>query len=341
MRGRWTRRWLKVAAYGAALLVLLLAVGVTLTVGWRPVVGPKARPLTGRRFEPSAARLARGEYLANSVTGCLACHTALDPKDPARSYAAAKRRGGGGPMENDGMPWLIAPNITPDRETGAGDWSDDALARAIREGVGHDGRALFPVMPYGGYRHMSDEDLASVIVYLRTLEPVRNPLPESDIPFPLSRLINNAPQPLAAPVPEPDRSNQVKYGEYLVRIGDCAGCHTPRDERGQEIAGLAYGGGTPFAGGKVVSANITPDASGISYYDEALFLGAMKEGHVSARRLSPAMPWWMYSRMTDADLKAMFAYLRTLPPADHRVDNTEPPTHCKLCKQKHGAGERN
>jgi hypothetical protein len=67
----------------------------------------------------------------------------------------------------------------------------------------------------------------------------------------------------------------------------------------------------------------------------------MRAGHVKARKLSPAMPWWMYRNMKDEDLRPMFAYLRTLRPADHRVDNTEAPTFCKLCKQKHGLGERN
>ena len=77
-----------------------------------------------------------------------------------------------------GLPGKVyAPNITPDAETGAGNWSDDQLARAIREGVGHDGRALFPLMPYPDFHSMSDEDLASVIVYLRSLPPVHKPRP--------------------------------------------------------------------------------------------------------------------------------------------------------------------
>jgi mono/diheme cytochrome c family protein len=325
-------------------LVLLLAVGITVTVGWRPFIGPKSRALTERRFEATPDRLARGKYLAENVTGCFACHTKLDRNDPAGSYASAAKRGGGASMEADGEPWLVAPNITPDRETGVGAWTDDQLARAIREGVSRDGRALFPMMPYGGFRNMSDEDLASVVVYLRSVEPVHNPLPKTDVPFPLSRLINTAPEPLSAPVPEPDRSSPAKYGEYLVKMSDCAGCHTPRGGMGKPVEGLAYGGGNIFDDGKghtVATANITPDPTGISYYDEPLFLEAMRTGHVKARKLDDAMPWWAFRNMTDEDLKAMFAYLRTLKPAPHRVDNTEPPTFCKVCKQKHGAGDRN
>jgi len=90
-----------------------------------------------------------------------------------------------------------------------------------------------------------------------------------------------------------------------------------------------------------MAANITPDASGVSYYDENLFVEAIRTGKVKARSLSPAMPWVFYRNMTDEDLKAIFAYLKTLQPVNHTVDNTEQPTQCKLCGQKHGGGERN
>ncbi len=105
--------------------------------------------------------------------------------------------------------------------------------------------------------------------------------------------------------------------------------------------GAAFVEGGRLRGGAVAAANLTPDPTGIPYYDESLFVAAVRTGHVRARPLSPAMPWWVYRNMTDADLKALFAYLRTLRPAAHRVDNTEPPTFCKVCKQKHGLGERN
>lgn len=87
--------------------------------------------------------------------------------------------------------------------------------------------------------------------------------------------------------------------------------------------------------------NITPDPSGISYYDEALFVRVMRTGQVEARKLNSFMPWGYFRNMTDEDLKVIFAYLRTLKPAQHRVDNTEAPTYCKLCRQKHGYGDRN
>ncbi len=140
-------------------------------------------------------------------------------------------------------------------------------------------------------------------------------------------------------MPEPD-SSPARYGAYLAEMGQCSECHTPRNRMLQPIPGMEMGGGTPI-GKEVVSANLTPDASGIPYYDEPLFLGVIRTGYVGARKLKPVMPWWLHRNMTDDDLKSLFAYLRTLKPVKHRVDNTEPPTQCKLCGKKHGFGDHN
>lgn len=335
------RRWKKFAAVTLVLLILLLAVGITLTVGWRPFIGPKTRQLTDRHFESTPARLARGKYLVEAVAGCFGCHSPADYKRAGAPPVEAML-GAGAVWADPQLPWLVAPNITPDKETGAGNWSDDVLARAIREGIGHDGRALFPIMPYPNFRSMSDEDLASVIVYIRTVPPVRNELPKTKMPFPLNFLMKSMPQPVNAPVPAADQSTAVARGAYLVRMGSCADCHTPQ-ERGQPLPGLDFGGGLILDGpaGRVASANITPDQSGISYYDENLFIRVIREGKVGARKLNDTMPWWFYGHMNDDDLKSVFAYLRTLKPVQHRVDNTEPPTTCRLCRQKHGLGDKN
>jgi mono/diheme cytochrome c family protein len=138
---------------------------------------------------------------------------------------------------------VVAPNISPDPEAGAGTWTDDQLARAIREGIDHDGRALFPMMPYEDFRHISDEDVASIVVYLRSLPPVHNHLSKTGIIFPVKYLIRSVPEPLTAPVAAPDPADCVKYGQYLVKIGGCADCHTPQDQ-GQPIAGFEFAGGT-------------------------------------------------------------------------------------------------
>jgi mono/diheme cytochrome c family protein len=188
---------------------------------------------------------------------------------------------------------------------------------------------------------MSDEDLASVIVYLRSIEPARNVLPTTAIPERVKPFLPPH-QPVIEPVLQPEVSNPVARGKYLVALASCASCHTPV-KQGVLNTDLSFAGGMSFKGpwGEVNSANITPDPSGISYYDEALFITTLRTGHVGARKLKPIMPWGYFQNMTDDDLKAIFAYLRTLQPIQHRVDNTEVPISCPRCGGKHGYGDRN
>jgi mono/diheme cytochrome c family protein len=333
----------KTLGLALAVLGLGLAAGITFTIGWHPFIGPRARPLTARRFESTPERVARGAYLVQ-VTDCMGCHADHD-WTAHDAPVVPKTLGAGQDMTMlQGFPGKVyAPNITPDAETGAGSWSDDQLARAIREGVGHDGRALFPFMPYQGFRALSDEDLASIIVYLRSLPPVHKQQPTTELIFPVNYLIRNIPQPLEAPVQAPDLSTPEKRGKYLVTIAGCADCHTPQDAHGQPLPGKALAGGLILDGpwGRVASGNITPDASGIPYYDLAMFTEVMRTGFVKARRLNQIMPWQAYRGMTDEDIAAVFAYIKTYPPVRHHVDNTEPPTFCKVCRQTHGGGNQN
>jgi hypothetical protein len=335
----------------AGIVLLTACVTPGLLIGWQVypaawhayIVGPKKRPLRDMKFERTEGRRKRGEYLAQSVLGCFRCHSDRDWNAPGGPPVEGKA-GLGHVFADDGRPWLIAPNLTSDVESGAGRWTDDMIARAIREGIGHDGRMLHPQMWYGAFHELSDEDVASVVVYLRSLPPVRNTLPQTHIPF--GRRINyaNLPQPVAGPVPQPDQSDPVRRGEYLANIADCAGCHTSWYHPDAPIFAKLFGGGNAIDGPNgtvIVSPNITSDPSGISYYDEKLFISSMRTGHVKARTLNPVMPWLWYGKLNDEDLKAVFAYLRSQPAVKHVVDNTEPPTFCKLCQEKHGGGERN
>ncbi len=322
-------------------IVIVIVAGAILLTGnslRKDKTKGSVRPLT---FEPTAARLERGRYVVEGPAHCFQCHSEVDWQAPGAQPKPGKK-GAGAIFEEDGMAWLVAPNITPDAETGAGSWTNEQLARAIREGIGHDGRRLFPMMPYMNFRDMSDEDLAAVIVYLRSVEPVRNSVPKTMIPEVMKGVVPPH-ESLTASVPAPDMSNPVARGKYLVTLGNCVSCHTPMNQQGQPIFELAFAGGLRFKGpwGEVTSANITPDPSGISYYDEALFLNAMRTGHVGARKLNSIMPWGYFRNMTDDDLKAIFAYLQTLPPVQHRVDNTELPTECPRCGGRHGFGDMN
>src|SRR3990172_13191181 len=166
------RRALKVAGVAFLVLCLLLAAAVSLTIGWRPFIGPRARPLSDRKIERTPERLARGQYLAENLLNCFDCHGQRDWTKHDPPAIPGTKGGGVHPFPLEGLPGRVVPaNISPDPETGAGTWTDDQLARAIREGIGHDGRALFPFMSYPSYRHLLEEDLASLVAYIRSLPP--------------------------------------------------------------------------------------------------------------------------------------------------------------------------
>lgn len=323
-----------------ALVVVALA-GTILSVGYTVRRDRAKAAATAVKFARTPERLERGRYIVESTAHCFQCHSDVDYSKPG-AQPKPGQKGAGATFAEDGMEWLVAPNITPDVETGAGSWTDEQLARAIREGIGHDGRRLFPVMPYMNFRNMSDEDLASVITYIRSIEPVRNKLPKTQIPEPLKAALPPH-EPITAQVSAHHAYNQVARGRYMATLGNCVTCHTPMNEKGQPMMEMAFAGGFKLKGtwGEVYSANITPDPSGISYYDEALFIRTMRTGHVGARKLNYVMPTGYFKNMTDDDLKAIFAYLRTLRPVKHRLDNTEEATLCPLDGQKHGFGDRN
>ncbi len=317
-----------------ASLVVILATAITFTIGWRPFMGPKKRALTNRQFERTPERLARGKYLVQGALDCTMCHSARDWSQHGAPILAGMDMAGQVLPVPDFPGTIVAPNLTPDSETGSANWTDDQIARAIREGIKHDDTTLFPMMPYDAYRTLADEDLASIVVYVRSLTPVHNALPPSKINFPVNYLVRGAPEPLTEAVHGPSMSDTIAQGKYLATLG--CGCHSVVDK-------LPYAGGDHLRGpwGEVTSANITQDATGINYYSEAGFIAALRTGYVGARKLNSIMPFSDFKNLTDDDLKAIFAYLKTLPPVRHRVDNSLPPTYCKLCKQKHGGGDQN
>jgi hypothetical protein len=328
------RKLRKVLLIGLVVIFVALVGAINFTIGWRPFLGPKKRAATNRQFERTPERLARGRYLTQAVLDCEGCHSPHAWNQHGAPMPAGMELAGQS-LDLAGFPGAIsAPNLTPDPETGAANWTDDQIARAIREGIKHDDTTLFPMMPYPLYRNLSDEDLASVVVYLRSLPPVRNSLAPTKVNFPINYLVRGVPQPITKPVPEPNNSDPLARGKYLVTLG--CGCHDAKKT-------LPNAGGEALRGpwGDVTSVNITPDASGIGYYSESTFITAMRTGYVRARELNQIMPYGEFKALTDDDLKAMFAYLKTLPAVKHRVDNSLPPTYCKLCKEKHGAGDQN
>ena len=313
------------------LAVLLAALAIT---------EPQHQQSASQPFARTPQRVQRGKYLVH-LAHCFDCHSERD-----RNGNQVHGMEGAGrvlPQEESNIPLphlLVCPNITPDRETGAGLWSDAQLARAIREGVGHDRRTLDKTMPYWNLLYLTDEDLASVIVYLRSIPAVHHSLPKRDLES--EPVIDWRPD-VQPPLLPSDAPATARRGEYLVHIGSCTGCHTSADPQGHPIPGMLFAGGRVFVRpwGTAASANLTRDASGIGYYDEAQFIRTIRTGHVGARPLNRTMPYPLYGNLTDEDLKAKFAYLRALPPVVHRVDNTEPPTLCRKDNNRHGFGDRN
>jgi mono/diheme cytochrome c family protein len=332
----------KTIALGLLGLVVLVVLGGITSIGWQVVLGPSARAVTDQKFAVTEARLARGKYLVEGPTHCLECHSEHDLSTPEYPTIASKL-GAGWALPIPELNHISSKNITSDKETGLGNWTDDEIARAIREGIRKDGTALFPLMPYQNFAKLDDEDLASIVVFIRTLPAVRNEVPARNLPFPLEHIVKTIPKPITTPQPSHPAATAAERGSYLVTLASCGACHTPAVQ-GEPRPGMAFAGGELFMDpkqGAVFSMNITPDASGIAHYDEALLTQTLRTGQVSGRMLNHIMPFESYKTMTDGDISDIFAYLKTLTPVKHRISNTDPPTPCPLCKQSHGLGDLN
>ena len=201
-------------------------------------------------------------------------------------------------------------------------WTDAQIVTAIREGRRPDGRILGPPMPYYLYRDVSDDDMAAIVAYLRSIKPVRNKVPPSQYRMPLPPAWG---PPITGPVSAPPKSDKVAYGAYLAGpMGHCIDCHTPMVEGGRrDFANRTGAGGFLLAGpyGEVVSANITPHPeTGIGTWTDAQIKRAITEGvRADGTALSPPMGYAFYKTMRGEDLDALVAYLRSLKPVDNKV----------------------
>lgn len=277
--------------------------------------------------------VARGAYLANHVTGCMDCHSKRDFTKYAGPVIQGTEGGGGEVFDHnllEALPGtLYAKNITPDNETGIGTWTDDDILKAITQGINKKGDTLFPLMPYANFNRMAKEDLLSIIAYIRTLKPISNKVPERQLMIPISMAY---PGPaLQASVDNnvrPSESDRVKYGEYLITMADCAACHT-QFVKGQPDFSRMYAGGNTFTlpTYKVNTSNITPDsATGIGTWTEERFLNKFipfreeKAYNFVVGKENTIMPLPFYAGMKDDDLKAIYAYLKTVKPVKNLVE---------------------
>ncbi|MBX7088291.1 MAG: cytochrome c [Leptospirales bacterium] len=307
------------------LIVLGLIVGsVVGLLGYVRFALPNVGPAPVMTIESTPERVERGKYLANHVTVCIDCHSTRDwSKFSGPLVPGAIGKGGELFDQKFGFPGAYySRNITP---AGIKNWTDGELFRLITTGVTKDGKAIFPVMPYPYYGRMDEEDIKSIIAYVRTLPALENEVPASRSDFPMNFIVNTIPHK-ASLVKRPDPKDEVKTGEYLANAGACMECHT-QVEKGQVIPSLAYAGGREFpmpTGDMVRSANITPDVeTGIGKMTRKEFVARFKERMAAARApaqgFNTIMPWGMYGGMTDQDLGAIYEYLRTISPKANNV----------------------
>ena len=251
------------------------------------------------------SQLDRGRYLVETLAGCGNCHTPRGPTGPLKDKKFA-----GGEIIKHADFTAVTPNITPDPRTGIGNWSDDQIALAIREGRRPDGRLLGPAMPSRSYRSLADEDVKAIVAYLRSVPPVDNPITAEshyDKPLPVSR------GPPVEHVDAPPKEDKIAYGQYLAGpLARCMDCHTEPPRPGE--AARLGAGGKEFHGpwGISVSANLTP--SGLGDWSDAEIEQAIRSGiSRDGRKLFPPMPFAAYKNIADDDMAALIAYLRSLP----------------------------
>lgn len=263
--------------------------------------------------EPRDPAIVRGEYLVRAG-GCFSCHTAKD-KD-------AVPLAGGHELATP-FGTFYAPNITPDRATGIGTWTDEEFLSAFWEGVGPGGRYYFPAFPFTSYTGITEADLLAIKAYLFSLEPVRKENITHDLPWYVdTRFAAAAWQLLFFDSerfePNPDRDATWNRGAYLVRhLAHCGECHSPRNRFGATLADQQMAGGLG-AKGKMVP-NITPHGDdGIGRWsadDLALFLelGMMPDGDFAGGKMSAVIDD-NTGQLTPEDRAAIGTYLESLPP---------------------------
>lgn len=317
---------MKKAVKYIAYLVIAVALLIVIVISYVTMALPDVGKPEDIKVNAEAQKIERGKYLANHVVLCVDCHSKRDWSKFAGPIDS-NSIGGGGELfdESVGFPGDVhVPNITP---YNLSNWTDGELFRAITCGVRKNGAAIFPLMPWPYYSKLSRDDIYAVMSYIRTLKPVKSSYPPSKLNFPLNIIVHTMPQK-ADLGKLPDPADTLKYGAYLVQAAACKECHS-QDNNGKLLAGLEFAGGHPFKvnGVTVMSANITADKeTGIGNWTKEMFIARFKAfsnakdaGSVKAGDFQTIMPWWGYSGMTENDLGAMYAYLKTIKPINNKV----------------------
>jgi mono/diheme cytochrome c family protein len=263
----------------------------------------------GESDQQDFAQIEKGRYLT-VASDCLSCHTVPGSGQPFAGGRVIETPFGG----------IVAPNITPDPETGIGDWSDDEFDAALRKGVRRDGASLYPAMPYNAYTRMSGEEVRAIRAYLATVTPVRHPVAAKSLPFPFNfrsamHIWNALYFKEGEYQPDPKQSVEWSRGAFLVDgPGHCGACHTPKSFLGGDKSSR-YLQGSDVQGWFAPS--LTNDSrSGLGAWSVEDFVAYMKTGHNRVSAATGPMAEEVSlssSQMTDQDLEAMASYLKTVP----------------------------
>jgi mono/diheme cytochrome c family protein len=263
----------------------------------------------------------RGNYLVNTIMACGNCHT---PKDANGAPIADKNLSGGLSFDTPGFA-VTASNITPDKETGIGAWSDADIKRLITQGVRPNGVPVAAVMAVNFYKALTPSDLDALVAYLRSVPAVKNEVPTPNYKLPVQRTV----YPDAETVyTEAAMKDPAVHGRYLATIGHCMECHS-EFTRGVSnyTTGLGKGGrqfspaevkGLPASWQGAKAANITSSkTAGIGAWSDAEIKRAITQGIDKAgHAFPPPMAVGWYAHMKDSDVNDLVAWLRTVPPQE-------------------------
>lgn len=256
----------------------------------------------------------RGSYLVNAVMVCDGCHT---PRGP--SGLNMERRFSGGPQVWETLAYTVrGSNITTDPDTGIGAWSEDDIKRLLTQGLRPNGVPVAPQMPYAFYKILTPGDLDAIAIYLKTIRPVSNEV--------LPPVYKTAAYPVPLPGAETSIGDMVpadlvKRGFYLATLAHCMECHSRRPDDVQDFKNWWGKGGHEMKGpfGSVIVSNISSHKEkGVGALTDAELKRALTEGigH-DGRLLKPPMARQaFFSKMTEQDLNAIVAWVRTIPPIE-------------------------
>ena len=302
--------------------LLLLAIGffAFVSITWNKTF---EAPYPEVSISTDSTVLARGQYLVYGPAHCATCH--IDPNDfEAMSRGEKVPVAGGGEI-------IIPPgvfkarNLTPDVETGIGALTNEEVARVMRYGVGHDGRVIFPFMPF---ENMTEADLNAIISFLRSQPPVSNKIEPTQYDF-LGKVVLalgmiKPIEPSSAPKKALQQEVSVVYGEYLANsVTNCVGCHSPRDLNSGEFTGPKFSGGLAFEEplGTFTTPNLTPDPETglLATWNEETFVKRLKGGLIHE---GTPMPWSSFAMMDEVDIRAIYLYLNSLDPVKNKIEQT-------------------